>query len=67
MSAGDYHQLINRHLPMIERGCTSKALFVSRREALSLARHGRRRDGRLRPYQGTTCGGWHLGHRRQMH
>jgi hypothetical protein len=67
MSAGDYHQFINRHLPMIERGCTSKALFVSRREAQSLARNGRHRDGRLRAYRCANCGGWHLGHRRQMH
>jgi hypothetical protein len=33
MSAGDYHQFVNRHLPMIERGCTSKALFQPPRGA----------------------------------
>jgi hypothetical protein len=28
----DYHQFINRNLPLVERGCTSKAMFVSRSE-----------------------------------
>ena len=67
MSAGDYHTFINRNLPMVERGCISKALFVSRREAQNLARNGRCSDGKLRAYHCATCGGWHLGHRRQVH
>jgi hypothetical protein len=67
MSAGDYHQFINRNLPLVERGCSSKALFVSRREAQNLARNGRRADGRVHPYRCRTCDGWHLGHRRRMH
>jgi hypothetical protein len=37
----DYHQFINRELPPRERGCTSKALFLSRREARSVSRQPR--------------------------
>lgn len=64
MSAIPYRQLINRDLPRIERGCTSKALYISRREARSMGRHGRRQDGAMRPYHCGWCGGWHLGHPR---
>jgi hypothetical protein len=39
--AVDYHQFINRDLPIWERACTSKVRFESRAEARSLARHGR--------------------------
>jgi hypothetical protein len=60
----DYHDFINRDLPLVERGCTSKALFLSRREARAWMRSGRRSDGRLDPYHCGYCGGWHLGHRR---
>jgi hypothetical protein len=60
----DYRRFINRDLPLLERGCTSKAAFESRREARSLARQGRRSDGRSHPYHCRTCGSWHLGHRR---
>jgi len=63
MSALPYRLFINRDLPRIERGCTSKALFIRRREARSMGRHGRSQDGALRPYHCGWCGGWHLGHR----
>jgi len=65
VTAIPYRQLINRDLPRVERGCTSKAYFVSRAEARSLSRHGRRQDGAMRPYHCHTCAGWHLGHPRR--
>jgi hypothetical protein len=65
MSLLPYRQFINRDLPLVERGCTSKSLFVSRGEARSAARHGQRQDGSLRPYRCRTCSGWHLGHPRR--
>jgi len=61
----NYRQFINRDLALIERGCTSKAAFVSRREARSWVRNGRRSDGSLGPYHCGVCGKWHLGHRRR--
>ena len=64
MQTTDYHQFINRNLPLLERGCTSKALFTSRREARSLVRNGRRSNGALKAYHCRSCGGWHLGHPR---
>ena len=64
MSAIPYRQFINRDLPRFERGCTSKALFISRGEARSMSRNGRRQDGSLYPYRCRYCDGWHLGHRR---
>jgi hypothetical protein len=63
----DYHLFINRNLPLVERGCTSKAMYVSRSEAKSVLRHGRRQDGTLKPYRCEFCPGWHLGHRRRTH
>lgn len=63
----NYREFINRDLPLIERGCTSKAAFVSRREARSWVRNGRRSDGSLDPYRCRICGLWHLGHRRRGH
>lgn len=65
MSLVSYRQFINRDLPLTERGCTSKSLFVSRGEARSAARNGRRQDGSLRPYHCRSCDGWHLGHPRR--
>lgn len=59
----DYRQFIDRDLPLIERGCTSKVLFLSRREARAWVRAGRRSDGRLDPYHCRYCDGWHVGHR----
>jgi hypothetical protein len=64
----EYRTWINRNLPLVERGCTSKAGFVSRGEARSLARHGRHSNGQLEPYHCGLCGLWHLGHhRRRIH
>jgi hypothetical protein len=64
MSVISYRQFINRDLPRIERGCTSKAIFVSRGEARSSARRNRRNDGAQRPYHCRFCDWWHLGHHR---
>ena len=64
MQTADYRQFINRNLPLLERGCTSKALFTSRREARSLVHNGRRSYGVLKAYHCWSCGGWHLGHPR---
>ena len=63
----DYRLFINRDLPLVERGCTSKAAFISRREARSRANHSARSNGRLAPYHCRTCDLWHLGHRRHGH
>jgi hypothetical protein len=60
----DYRMFIDRDLPLIERGCTSKVAFESRRAARSRSRHGRHQDGSLAPYHCRYCGAWHLGHRR---
>jgi hypothetical protein len=64
MSVISYRQLVNRDLPRVERGCTSKAIFVSRGEARSSARRNRRNDGAQHPYHCRFCNWWHLGHRR---
>ena len=66
MSDIDYRQFVNRDLPLLERGCTSKAVYLSRREARSTGRHGRSQDGSLRPYRCHHCDGWHLGHRHRV-
>ena len=63
----DYKTLINRDLLLTERGCTSKAAFVSRREARSLSSHSRHADGQVKPYHCANCDLWHLGHRRRHH
>jgi hypothetical protein len=62
----DYRQFINRDLPLVERGCTSKVAFESRREA-GVVSHRAGGNGRLRPYHCRNCEGWHLGHSRQRH
>ena len=59
-----YRTLTERPRSPIERGCTSKISFTSRREARTRSRHGRHMDGSLQPYRCVTCGAWHLGHRR---
>jgi hypothetical protein len=64
MSVISYRQFINRDLPMGERGCTSKAVFLSRSEARSYTRRNRRNDGSTHPYHCRSCDWWHLGHRR---
>jgi len=65
MLTADYRNFINRDLPLVERGCTSKAAFLSRREARSLSRYSRRADGQVKPYHCANCDLWHLGHRRR--
>ena len=65
MSVVDYRQFINRALPPVERGCTSKAVFVSRREAQTSTRRNSRSDGSLRAYRCRYCVGWHMGHARR--
>jgi hypothetical protein len=61
MLAIDYRTLINRDLPAVERGCTSKSPFTSRREATHVARHGRHASGQLEAYHCRWCDLWHLG------
>jgi hypothetical protein len=62
-----YRRFINRQLPLQERGCSSKAVYVSRGEARSIARHGRNGYAGLHPYRCQWCSGWHLGHARRTH
>lgn len=57
----DYRDFINRDLPLIERGCMSKAAFVSRREARSWVRDGRRSDGSLDPTTAVSADSGTLG------
>jgi hypothetical protein len=59
-----YRDLVDRRLPRVERGCTSKSAYNSRREASTMSRHGRHKDGSLKPYRCRVFGLWHLGHRR---
>ena len=63
----DYRQFVNRDLPIRARACESKAVYLTRGEARSTARNGRRQDGSLAPYHCRFCGRWHLGHRRLRH
>ena len=65
MLAIDYRTLINRDLPAEERGCTSKSVFTSRREATQVGRHGHHASGQLEAYHCRWCDLWHLGHRRR--
>jgi len=67
MPVVDYRQFINRDLPLRERACETKAVFVTRADARSSARNGRRQDGSLSPYHCRYCSLWHLGHRRHRH
>jgi hypothetical protein len=60
----DYHQFINRDLPIRARACESKAVYVTRGEARQRMR-GRRIDGAMKPYHCRFCSLWHLGHRRR--
>jgi len=59
-----YRQLINRDLPRVDRGCTSKAVYISRQEARAYARRNRHSDGSVHPYHCRSCDWWQLGHRR---
>ena len=58
-----YALLTERPRSRVERSCSSKVPFDSRREAVSRVRHGRHQDGTLHPYHCAFCGAWHLGHR----
>jgi hypothetical protein len=48
----------------MDRSCTSKSAFVSRRAAKTLSHQGRHQDGTLQAYHCPHCDLWHLGHRR---
>jgi hypothetical protein len=67
MTAIGYRQFVNRNLPIRERACMSKAVFLSRREALNRIGHGHRGYAGLKPYRCQWCDGWHLGHARRTH
>ena len=58
-----YRSFIQRPSGLIGRSCSSKSAFVTRREALSLSRHGRHQDGTLQAYHCPHCDLWHLGHK----
>lgn len=61
----EYRLFIERPISPIERGCTSKTGYASRREARMRSRHGRHQDGSLTAYHCAFCGLWHLGHRKR--
>jgi hypothetical protein len=65
MAAPVYRHYVNRDLPIRERACESKAVYLTRDEALQLVRHGRHIDGAMKPYRCRFCAMWHLGHRRR--
>ena len=67
MLTADYRTLINRDLPLVDRGCTSKAAYLTQREARFASRHGRHSNGQLQAYHCRHCSHWHLGHRRRTH
>lgn len=60
-----YRLYINRDLPIRDRACESKAVFLTRGEARGRLRHGRHTDGAMKPYRCRFCAQWHLGHRRR--
>ena len=64
MTALAYRDFVYRKLPIRERACESKAVYVSRGEARQRLR-GRRMDGSMKPYHCRFCTMWHLGHRRR--
>jgi hypothetical protein len=67
MQAIGYRAFVNRELPLKERACGSKALYISRAEAKATVRHGRRMGSGLHPYRCEWCSGWHLGHPKRAH
>ena len=67
MQAIGYRELINRNLPIQDRACLSKAVYVSRAEAKATMRHGHHGYAGLHPYRCRWCFGWHLGHARRSH
>jgi hypothetical protein len=58
-----YTLLVERPTNHLERFCSSKISYASRREARARVRGGRNQDGTLRPYHCQFCDAWHLGHR----
>ena len=62
-----YTLLVERPTNRIERSCSSKIPYASRREARARVRDGRNQDGTLRPYHCQFCDLWHLGHSRRRH
>ena len=60
-----YREFVNRNLPIRERACESKAVYLTRGEARQHLRGGRRIDGAMKPYHCRFCAGWHVGHRRR--
>jgi hypothetical protein len=66
MAALVYRQFINRDIPIRERACESKAVYVTRAEARQRLRAGRRMDGSMKPYHCRFCAMWHVGHRRHQ-
>lgn len=62
-----YTLLVERPTNRVERACSWKIPYASRRDARARARGGRHQDGTLRPYHCQFCDGWHLGHARRRH
>ena len=62
-----YTLLTERPMNRLERSCSSKTPFASRREARSRVSGGRNQDGTLKPYHCEFCGAWHLGHTPRRH
>jgi hypothetical protein len=65
MTVADYRLFVNRDLPMRDRACESKAVYLTRDEARQRLRAGRHVDGAMKPYRCRFCAQWHLGHRRR--
>lgn len=64
MAIAVYRDFVNRDLPIRERACVSKAVYVTRNEARDRIRSGRHIDAAMKPYRCRFCSMWHLGHRR---
>lgn len=60
-----YTVLVERPTNRVERSCSSKIPYATRREARARVRGGRNQDGTLRPYRCQFCDEWHLGHGRR--
>jgi DNA-directed RNA polymerase subunit RPC12/RpoP len=63
MSALAYRSFVNRDLPIRERACESKAMYVTRGEARQRVRAAGHIDPSMKPYRCRYCSMWHLGHR----
>ena len=62
-----YTLLVERPTDRVERSCSSKIPYASRRDARARVRGGRHEDGTLRPYHCQFCDAWHLGHAPRRH